>query len=86
MNRLQIGAKLGRHPTAFWVQEQQKVQVSCNYVGGSRIQKQPQEYFSALPVRTDLVGNDATMRPERGVSIRYPYKVTSLKKKKKKGE
>lgn len=32
---------------------------------------------------TDLVGKDATMRPERGVSIKYPYKVTSLEKKKK---
>lgn len=33
-------------------------------------------FLSALPVCPDLGRNDATMRPQRGFSIRYPYKVT----------
>lgn len=33
MRGLQIGAKLGRHPTASWVHEQQKVQKDLVQLG-----------------------------------------------------
>lgn len=44
----------------------------------------PRWCFSVLPVHTDLSENDATMRAERGVSVRYPYKATFLIKKRMK--
>lgn len=65
-----------------------KIQLSPDLVQLGRrvlgVRNSPRWYFSVLTVHTDLSGNDATMRPERGVSVRYPYKVTFLIKRRMK--
>lgn len=53
----------------------------ANRQEGVGFRNSPQQDFSALPVHADFGGNDVIMRPQRGFSVRYPYKVTFLIKK-----
>lgn len=76
MNGLQIDAKSGGHLLLSESMYNRKSRFSTIRQEGVRFRNSVQDYFSALPVHTDLGRNDATMRPQRGFSVRYPYKVT----------
>lgn len=68
--------KFGGHLLLSESKHNRKSRFSTIRQEGVGFRNSPQNYFSTLPVRTDLGRNDATMRPQRGFSIRYPYKVT----------
>lgn len=76
-----MDAKLDGHLLLSESMYNRKSRFSTIRQEGVRFRNSIQYYFSALPVRSDLGRNDATMRPQRGFSIRYPYKVTFLIKR-----
>lgn len=84
MNGLQNDAKSGGHLLLSESMYNRKSRFSTIRQEGVRFRNRIQDYFSVLSVHTDLGRNDATMRPQRGFSIRYPYKVTFPIKKENK--